>query len=320
MYENLKPNIKIIKAEQVTIQDDKAPQTQKKYPKTLKNPKEDEMAELRYIEAHSGIRTTEFTKPADIMSTQNPTTDPAEVCQQRLHYQPKPTDKTPSSTETFCGDEEQNSWCDWGSPWISPKPVMVGSNTHNPTNTDEMRKHAAHPGRKSTKEDQPENNTNPSKTLATLLTKKNHKPEAEEVLQELLQNEPRETTNNRKHEERLKGGTGTLNKRKRIEVAGETEESKSKDKPQDFQDGAEWNNGLVNLGNTCYLSACMQCLSGCTALLDALSKTKVKNRTDKKITAHLRDACQEITKKNRATPYSPSDIHSAIMKLSACSE
>ena len=102
----IKTNIKILKAKQVTNSDDKAPQTNEKNKKTLKTPKEDEVAGIWSIDSQSGIKRTEFIKPAAIMSTQYPTPQAAEVYpyRLRLQYQAIPTNTPPSSTETLCGD------------------------------------------------------------------------------------------------------------------------------------------------------------------------------------------------------------------------
>ena len=60
---------KNIKAEQVTVLDDKASQTLEKKFKNLKSPKDDELTELRRKEAQPGINTPPLTKPAAHMST-----------------------------------------------------------------------------------------------------------------------------------------------------------------------------------------------------------------------------------------------------------
>ena len=96
----------------------------------------------------------------------------------------------------------------------------------------------------------------------------------------------------------LKGGSekgAPAKKRKLQDVDGAKEESKSKDKPQDFKEvWQEEENGLWNLGNTCYLNAVLQCLSNCTALTNVLSSITEEMDTDKTLTTHLREVCQEI--------------------------
>ena len=329
---------KIIKAEQVTVLDDKASQTPEKKFKNLKSPKDDELTELRRKEAQPGINTPPLTKPAAHMSTSNPKPPAAEVFKGRRKHQtkliPTPTitkgvrnvmlkpsmilsrdnsvlgrpttlasqpavtaslKRNPVSMDGSELEEEDDAWCRWGSPLPSQTPSESGSGVESPKPLTEPDEEGAKPG---TAEAESRTARGEKKRLGT-------------------------SSNSNMNVGCLKGGSekgAPAKKRKLQDVAGAKEESKSKDKPQDYKE--EWmdkENGLWNLGNTCYLNAVLQCLSNCTALTNVLSNITEEMDTDKTLTTHLREVCREITRKDRSSPHSPSEIHEAILSLEPCS-
>ena len=131
---------------------------------------------------------------------------------------------------------------------------------------------------------------------------------------------PEKVTVSMRYVDRLKGGSlKDIGEKRKIKEEGDKEESKSKYKPQDFKDYLEKYSGLVKLGSTCYLNAVLQCLARCPVLVNTLDKNPTSDDAENKITAHLREVFQTINREGRTTPYSPSEIHSAILRLSLCS-
>ena len=84
---------------------------------------------------------------------------------------------------------------------------------------------------------------------------------------------------------------GSLKNRKIGKEAEENNDSKNKDKHQDLKMVEEESHGLVNLGNTCYLNAALQCIGRCKSLQAIVSKTEVVNEKVSTITSHLRKVC-----------------------------
>ena len=235
-----KLKLKIVKAAQVTILDDKALQTNEKKYKKLKPYKDDELAEMRVWDAQSGNNTAPSNKPAAFMPARN-LQQAKPHCWETGHHSEGSTSCCLSEAAEEEPNKPTNAWRTRPSPKLAPKTKM--------------------------------------------------------------------------HAECLKGGS--QKKRKKLEVDGDWEENKSKHKPQDFKASVEDTNGLVNLGNTCYLNAVLQCLARCPALLTTLDKTEVANDS---ITSHLREVCTNIILETRTEPLNPSDVHSAIMNLDACSK
>lgn len=375
-----KTESKNIKADQVTIPDDKAPQTQEKNYKTQKTHKDEELAGLWSREAQSGIETTSSTIPAVLMSSLNliqpaaavsqespqkpPTPITTKPIERRLFFEEKlkpqvilssdgsglekstppksPHVSTASSrwgpvlTEGGEQEDEGYKWWEWGSPLPSPRARSRGPNPKQPKSLGQQSQRSPKPvncreeparvklGRRIQKRE-PEHRTEGSR--AATLPEAKPKDEVAVATIKLESEDPRgrdipdTLTLRTKYGDRLQGGTlrDLWKKRKIEEVTGDKEESKNKDKPQDFKEHLEKYSGLVNLGATCYLNAVLQCLSGCTALGKALNNNPATDDAKNKITAHLRRVIQTINREGRTTPYNPSEIHSAILELSPCS-
>ena len=91
---------------------------------------------------------------------------------------------------------------------------------------------------------------------------------------------------NRIEEEKLKGGTG-----KKI-IEGE-------------QRSGVRRNGLVNLTNTCYLNAILQCMARCQRIQFELNSKDAYTMDENRISKLLREQLNEIVRTDKDEPHSP---------------
>ena len=77
-------------------------------------------------------------------------------------------------------------------------------------------------------------------------------------------------------------------------------------------------NALKNLGNTCYLNALLQCLIRCKSLVTTLNKGSKNKRIDGWVTSLLRAEFEEMSKKSKNNPHSPTKLYEEIMGWDEC--
>ena len=118
-----KLKLKIVKAAQVTILDDKALQTNEKKYKKLKPYKDDELAEMRVWDAQSGNNTAPSNKPAAFMSARN-LQQAKPHCWETGHHSEGSTSGCLSEAAEEEPNKPTNAWRTRPSPKLAPKTKM----------------------------------------------------------------------------------------------------------------------------------------------------------------------------------------------------